>query len=163
MVLPAKHALAVLQSLARDHDICICGTIVEPRSTDKHPLPSAPEPAQSPFEGLSRGVEANTAVIQAWNDYLIKAFPHIAASPSTPAEAHRHAEDKDLPESSAQKDRILDVANTAYFIEAGTGDIIGRYEKKNLWIPERDYLVAGDNSHEVFDTKWGKAGLLICE
>lgn len=145
MVYPAKHALAVLQALARKHDVCICGTIVEPRETDKHPLPSAREPEQSPFAYLLDGGAADPAVVQAWNDYLITAYPHIAANPTGKAAGpHRHADDKDVPASSSTaKDRLLDVANAAYFIQGGTGDIIGRYEKKNLWIPERCVEILG--------------------
>lgn len=52
--------------------------------------------------------------------------------------------------------------NTAFYVEAGTGEVKGRYVKKNLWHPEREYLTPGVDDHQVFDTKWGKAGLLIC-
>ncbi|KAE8368010.1 carbon-nitrogen hydrolase [Aspergillus caelatus] len=53
--------------------------------------------------------------------------------------------------------------NVAYFID-NTGEIRGRYEKKNLWIPEREFVDRGatDSGHVAFDTPLGKVGLLIC-
>jgi predicted amidohydrolase len=52
--------------------------------------------------------------------------------------------------------------NTAYFI-SNTGAILGRYRKKNIWHPEREYLTSSAmERHEVFDTPIGKVGLLIC-
>lgn len=62
------------------------------------------------------------------------------------------------------------LANVAYFIAAGTGDICGRYEKKNLWHPERPHLTSsGHEPHTAFDTPLKhsdgrpvRAGLLIC-
>ena len=50
--------------------------------------------------------------------------------------------------------------NTAYYIDS-KGKIKGRYRKINLWIPERKYLTPG-NKISVFNTKFGKAGLIIC-
>ncbi|KAI1387229.1 putative hydrolase, carbon-nitrogen family [Hypoxylon trugodes] len=52
--------------------------------------------------------------------------------------------------------------NIAYFISS-SGEIAGRYQKKNLWHPERKHLVSSaDQSHEAFDTPLGRVGLLIC-
>ncbi|WVO16923.1 hypothetical protein L204_104609 [Cryptococcus depauperatus] len=51
--------------------------------------------------------------------------------------------------------------NTAFFINE-QGSVQGCYEKQNLWHPERDYLAPGVEPHQVFETRWGKAGLLIC-
>jgi hypothetical protein len=61
---------------------------------------------------------------------------------------HRSNDEKDMPQSSASStgDANADVAskkkliNVAYFIQGGTGEIIGRYVKKNLWISERSVL-----------------------
>lgn len=50
--------------------------------------------------------------------------------------------------------------NTAYYID-GKGRIKGIYRKTNLWLPERSYIVPG-NYMSVFNTKFGKAGLIIC-
>ncbi len=50
--------------------------------------------------------------------------------------------------------------NTTYYIEH-TGTIKGSYRKVNLWHPERLYLAPGD-SHPVFETAYGKVGLIIC-
>lgn len=75
----------------------------------------------------------------------------------------------------------LELRNMAYFVEAGTGNVLNRYQKANLWHPERDHLTAptienasADGSsvawppHVAFDTplQWGdrkvRAGLLVC-
>lgn len=50
--------------------------------------------------------------------------------------------------------------NTTYYIDS-TGEIRGQYQKVNLWLPERSYMTAG-NKVAVFDTKYGKIGLIIC-
>ncbi len=50
--------------------------------------------------------------------------------------------------------------NTTYYIDK-SGVIKGKYRKVNLWLPERHYLVPGDE-HPVFETAYGKTGLLIC-
>ncbi|KAH6713933.1 carbon-nitrogen hydrolase [Leptodontidium sp. MPI-SDFR-AT-0119] len=52
--------------------------------------------------------------------------------------------------------------NIAYFISS-TGTILGRYQKKNLWHPERPHLTSSTHEpHVAFDTPLGKVGLLIC-
>jgi predicted amidohydrolase len=50
--------------------------------------------------------------------------------------------------------------NTTYYIDRW-GQIKGRYCKVNLWHPERGYIAPG-NEFPVFDTAYGKVGLLIC-
>lgn len=50
--------------------------------------------------------------------------------------------------------------NTTYYIDR-QGDILGRYRKVNLWLPERSYITPG-TSTAVFETRFGKVGLLIC-
>lgn len=50
--------------------------------------------------------------------------------------------------------------NTAYYIDR-RGKVKGKYRKVNLWIPERKYLTFG-NTISVFNTSYGKAGLIIC-
>ena len=54
------------------------------------------------------------------------------------------------------------LVNVAYFIDH-KGEVLGRYEKKNLWHPERPHLTSSTSSpHIAFDTPIGKVGLLIC-
>ncbi len=50
--------------------------------------------------------------------------------------------------------------NTTYYV-ASSGEILGRYQKVNLWLPERGYITAGRNQ-SVFATEYGKIGLIIC-
>ena len=55
-----------------------------------------------------------------------------------------------------------DLHNVAYFI-SDEGTILGQYQKKNLWHPERPHLTSSLHTpHEAFDTPLGKVGLLIC-
>ncbi|KAI1366879.1 carbon-nitrogen hydrolase [Xylaria arbuscula] len=52
--------------------------------------------------------------------------------------------------------------NIAYFISSD-GQIAARYQKKNLWHPERRHLVSSAHEpHTAFDTPLGRVGLLIC-
>jgi predicted amidohydrolase len=52
--------------------------------------------------------------------------------------------------------------NVAYFI-SNTGEILGRYQKKNLWHPERPHLTSSlHEPHQAFDTPLGRVGMLIC-
>ncbi len=50
--------------------------------------------------------------------------------------------------------------NTTYYVDS-LGKIKARYRKIHLWLPERPYIVPG---HDVlvFNTKYGKIGLIIC-
>ena len=71
--------------------------------------------------------------------------------PGTIVEAHTDAQSKE--------DKLV---NVAYFISSH-GTILGRYEKKNLWHPERPHLTSSNTSpHEVIQTPIGPVGLLIC-
>jgi predicted amidohydrolase len=54
------------------------------------------------------------------------------------------------------------LANACYFI-GPEGDILARYQKKNLWHPERPHLTAdAETPHTAFDTPWGRVGLIVC-
>ncbi|KAJ5539034.1 hypothetical protein N7513_007366 [Penicillium frequentans] len=55
------------------------------------------------------------------------------------------------------------VVNAAYFI-SNDGAICGKYEKKNLWHPERPFVKPSkkDTRHTAFDTPLGKVGMVIC-
>ncbi|MFA6096051.1 MAG: carbon-nitrogen hydrolase family protein [Candidatus Paceibacterota bacterium] len=50
--------------------------------------------------------------------------------------------------------------NTSYYIDRG-GEVLGKYRKINLWGTEKPSLSAGSES-SVFDTRFGKIGLVIC-
>ncbi|RJQ20339.1 carbon-nitrogen hydrolase family protein [Candidatus Woesearchaeota archaeon] len=50
--------------------------------------------------------------------------------------------------------------NVAYYIDR-TGTVKGRYEKINLWHPERSYIRSGSKPC-TFRTRFGKIGLAIC-
>ena len=50
--------------------------------------------------------------------------------------------------------------NTTCYIDSA-GDILGRYRKVHLWLPERSYITPGDGVC-VVQTRFGKVGLIIC-
>lgn len=69
-----------------------------------------------------------------------------------------------------QAGKTVELRNMAYFLAAGTGEICGTYQKKNLWHPERPHLTSsGQTPHVAFDTPLKhadgrpvRAGMLIC-
>lgn len=50
--------------------------------------------------------------------------------------------------------------NTCYYIDS-KGDVLGEYQKNNLWYTEQDYITPG-NQTVVFDTEFGRVGLAVC-
>jgi hypothetical protein len=134
----------VLSSLAKQHDISIVGTIVQPRSySSKATSVSFTEPTTSPFLQTSAS-SAEQPIVDEWNTYLTSIYPHCVESHQPEDRtAHRHGDDKDRPTSDEAdfknpiSQRPINMANTAFFIEGGSGKVVGKYEKKNLWIPER--------------------------
>jgi predicted amidohydrolase len=65
-----------------------------------------------------------------------------------------------------------EIRNMAYFVAAGSGEVIGAYQKKNLWHPERAHLTGSAGApHVAFDvptlpalegTRVPRAGMLVC-
>lgn len=136
--------MAFLAALAKEHKVAVIGTvgIGKPPSdvTDKIP-------AASPFEHIpkSSASTADSSPVQNVQDEWRTVAKHFVDSRA----------------SMKEKEKAI-IKNTAFFLEAGSGEMIGCYEKRNLWHPERDYLEPGKEPHEVFDTPWGKAGLMVC-
>ncbi|MCX7590638.1 MAG: carbon-nitrogen hydrolase family protein, partial [Kiritimatiellae bacterium] len=50
--------------------------------------------------------------------------------------------------------------NTSYYIDR-TGRVLGRYDKINLWLPERDYIASG-RVPCMLQTRYATVGLSIC-
>ncbi|PTB62713.1 carbon-nitrogen hydrolase [Trichoderma citrinoviride] len=75
-----------------------------------------------------------------------------------------------LPERDIKAgDPAIELHNKAYFIAAATGEILGTYQKKNLWHVERGVLTADKKSpHKAFNVPLPgsnhvvRVGLLIC-
>ncbi|KAG6058937.1 hypothetical protein E4U32_004342 [Claviceps aff. humidiphila group G2b] len=91
---------------------------------------------------------------------------HIAIVPGTLLEELPQNKNNDNDNDNGNGDDAQGqgplLANVAYFI-GPDGTILGRYQKKNLWHPERPLLTADlDTPHEAFDTPWGRIGLLVC-
>jgi predicted amidohydrolase len=51
--------------------------------------------------------------------------------------------------------------NTAYYFNK-SGEAVGKYRKRNLWHPEKDYLHPGQDDHLVFNGSFCKVGMLAC-
>lgn len=64
-----------------------------------------------------------------------------------------------VPGSIIEKNK-QGVHNITHYIESN-GNIKSTYNKINLWHPEKRYINAG-NKISVFNTKFGKIGLIIC-
>ncbi|KAK6834463.1 carbon-nitrogen hydrolase [Apiospora arundinis] len=79
----------------------------------------------------------------------------ICIVPGTIVEVHP---DDDISTSSEGPSML----NVAYFVSSN-GDVAGRYQKKNLWHPERHHLVSSAHEpHEAFDTPLGRVGMVAC-
>jgi predicted amidohydrolase len=66
----------------------------------------------------------------------------------------------DIVPGSIIEGDLTGLYNTTYYIDR-SGEILGRYRKVNLWLPERSYITSGSNA-SVFDTRFGRVGLIIC-
>jgi predicted amidohydrolase len=80
-----------------------------------------------------------------------------------------HGVSASLTEQDVKADPVIELHNKAYFIAATTGDILGTYQKKNLWHVERGVLTADKISpHKAFNVPLPggntsvRVGLLIC-
>ncbi|KAG2162019.1 hypothetical protein VTO58DRAFT_109420 [Aureobasidium pullulans] len=103
-----------------------------------------------------------------WKEYLEKYQAlakecNICIVPGTIVELHtddEHDSTGITTEEDANSERLL---NVAYFISS-TGEILGKYVKKNLWGSiERLHLTSSSRDpHPVFDTPFGKVGMLVC-
>ena len=137
LVHPAPYLIEHLQYLAKQHGIAVCGTIVEPK--DHTPLK---EPTSSPFAHLRTNTAAESS--SEWTDYIRRAY--ASADPTVVKESTQHVREgdaKDLPTKGThsggmdKSEEVDTMINVAYVFEGGTGNIVGRYVKKNLWISER--------------------------
>lgn len=101
-----------------------------------------------PEDFVTGPVSAN----QAYADYegrYVRHFQHLAAQYSI-----------DLVPGSIIEGNGTGLYNTTYYIDSA-GEIRARYQKVNLWLPERSYITAGSGT-PVFNTRFGKIGLIIC-
>ncbi|MCJ1339151.1 hypothetical protein MMC09_004440 [Bachmanniomyces sp. S44760] len=91
-----------------------------------------------------------------WKIYLDKycalaKAQNICIVPGTIVELHQDA--------ASDEEKFV---NVAYFID-NEGQILGSYQKKNLWHPERAHLTSSTHDpHDVIQTPFGPIGLLIC-
>ncbi|KUI56189.1 hypothetical protein VP1G_03496 [Cytospora mali] len=97
----------------------------------------------------------------------------ISIVPGTICESHPATEHAPaLPEDAKAREALQgkELRNMAHFVSAGTGELAGSYQKKNLWHPERPHLSPGRHvPHSAFDTPLRnadgtpvRAGLLVC-
>jgi predicted amidohydrolase len=113
------------------------------------------------FEATAASVPYLAKYQQLARDLNMNIVPGTICEPVPPEESTYQAD---------AEDPVEEWRNMAYFIAAGTGDICGSYQKKNLWHTERGYLASSqDDSHIAFDTPLKhadgrpvRAGMLIC-
>ncbi|GES58148.1 hydrolase, carbon-nitrogen family [Aspergillus terreus] len=111
-------------------------------------------PTNPAYTTLARRAPTYLAAYQALAREL-----HICIVPGTIIEADDTVTTSDATSPPKETPTLH---NTAYFISSD-GCILGAYRKKNIWHPERPYLISsGADPHPVFDTPVGKVGLLIC-
>ncbi len=101
-----------------------------------------------PEDFLTGPIRRNRELADSENSYR-KHFQHLA----------RKYRIDIVPGSFIEKDGH-GLHNTTYYIDSA-GRVKARYRKVNLWHPERSYITAG-NEISVFNTKYGKVGLVIC-
>jgi predicted amidohydrolase len=102
-----------------------------------------------------------------WKKYLDKYCAlarecEIAIVPGTIVELHTDDthDTTGLANGEQEGERLL---NVAYYISP-EGEILGKYVKKNLWgnIESHHLASSSRDPHPVFDTPFGKVGMLIC-
>ena len=127
--------MGYLCELAKEYDVDIVTSIVH--GTLPASAKGKATPSESPFHPASAPGGGITAGQRAWAEYL-HAYP-----PSDEEQEKPH------------------LVNTAVYIDS-SGKVLGKYNKQNLWHPEREFISPGKREWPVFDTKYGKAGMLIC-
>lgn len=105
--LPAPYLVKALQALCKHHQLAAVTTIVEPHARAAHPA----LPPSSPFAFAADGSGA--------------------LEPATAAQRHEWA-----AYEQAMGEVGFECVNAAYYVSA-EGEMVGRYEKANLWHPER--------------------------
>ncbi|KAL1311255.1 hypothetical protein AAFC00_001444 [Neodothiora populina] len=103
-----------------------------------------------------------------WKTYLDKYRAlarecNICIVPGTIVELHVNDEHDPTGCDATEPGLEGRLLNVAYFIDS-KGEILGKYVKKNLWGDiERLHLTSSTHDpHPVFDTPFGKVGMLIC-
>ncbi|WVQ77055.1 hypothetical protein IAR50_006734 [Cryptococcus sp. DSM 104548] len=139
LTFPSKYLITFFQELAKQHKVALVGSIVHGARS------SAPFPEANPFSHFPLSSGPSTSA------------EHYKITPAQ-LEWAKYLEQHPL---SAEEGVEPVAKNIAFFID-DEGKAVGEYEKQNLWHPEREYLKPGVEPRQVFDTKWGKAGLLIC-
>lgn len=115
--LPSRHLENFLVRLAAEHDICIVGTIVHGTSTSRALLKP---PDDSPFDHIPLRSAAS--------------MPAAADSISADAQSAWRAYLANAGDELYDTGKYT-LLNEAFFLD-GSG-VRGRYEKRNLWHPER--------------------------
>ncbi|BEI81291.1 hypothetical protein CcaverHIS002_0204510 [Cutaneotrichosporon cavernicola] len=133
LTFPAEHIFTFLRKVALNNGVCLVGTVVV---GTPHAAVTRLMPRHSPFHHLlDPSVQTQTGEQMEWAEWM-----------------HEYVQTQETQPM---------LKNEAFFIDE-KGEMVGAYTKRNLWHPERNYLTAGQNGNRAFDTKWGKAGLLIC-
>lgn len=122
------------------------------------------------YQALAR--ELNISIVPGT---ICEAHPATAHAPKSRAAAAGNDDGYDDDDDRDDREGVSllrgkELRNMAHFIAAGTGEIAGSYQKKNLWHPERPHLSPGRHEpHAAFDTPLKnadgspvRAGMLVC-
>ncbi|KAJ8293188.1 putative nitrilase [Rhodotorula toruloides] len=94
-------------------------------------------------------------------DIAVGTIVERAVDEKTGEELSKEVEVEDDETGEKKKERRPILENVAYYVD-WNGEVLGRYTKRNLWWPEKEYLCEGSEDHQIFDTRFGKVGMLIC-
>jgi predicted amidohydrolase len=130
------------QALAKELNICLVpGTIVEQHDLNKA---SSDKRQKQEAEARQNSQLPKTVIVER----------HALSS--------GNLNDYKMQKQEEETDRKSKLVNVVYFID-NKGDILGSYQKKNIWHPERPHLTSSaQDEHQAIDTPLGKVGLLIC-
>ncbi|KAH9434143.1 hypothetical protein MCOR02_006166 [Pyricularia oryzae] len=151
-----KIALIQMQSkpLALEHNFCKASTHIRAAASSGCQLAILPEyhltswvPDNPRF--LS-SCAASAAYLERYQALARELNIHIV--PGTICEVHS-VDAQASPPTDASSPSGIEVRNMAYFLEGGTGRVLGDYQKKNLWHTERPHLTPSGASmpHAAFD------------
>ncbi|GAA5823894.1 hypothetical protein JCM11251_003336 [Rhodosporidiobolus azoricus] len=124
--------------------------------THDHEAPSSSRPTASHWLSTFRSLARELRV-----DICVGTIVERAVDEETGEEKWKEveAENEETGDRRVEKRPVLE--NVCHYID-WEGEVVGRYVKRNLWWPEKDYLTAGQADHQVFQTRFGRVGLLIC-
>ncbi|KAK4050886.1 hypothetical protein OIV83_003308 [Microbotryomycetes sp. JL201] len=146
-------ALEYVRQAAEQHANVVCfpeyfltGIMADPKH---HTLAQPPHKSQR-HEHVSNATPSSIESAATW----LESFRHVAQEVVIDIVVGTIVESGHEPTPSMH--------NVSHYIQGKTGKVLESYHKRNLWHPEKEYLQPGRESHVVFETAYGRVGLLVC-